>query len=115
MKKFQRGLIKPTIANGIRKITQAAMAEMFRKARDSVRRKGTFELSVYQENLQIVKIKEGTELFIVEETLREAQLNKVELRVSGCSTVKGKILNTFLTVKKWGRSINKALSKMMSQ
>ena len=47
----------PSIAKTVlEKITQAAMArEVARKARDSVRRKGTFELSDYQENWQIVR------------------------------------------------------------
>ena len=53
----------------IEKITQAAMArDVARKARDSVRRKGTFELSGLPGKLADCQIqkREGTELFIVE-------------------------------------------------
>ena len=60
----------PSIAKTvIEKITQAAMArEVARKARDSVRRKGTFELSGLPGKLADCQIqkREGTELFIVE-------------------------------------------------
>ena len=49
----------PTIAKE-EKITQAAMArDVARKARDSVRRKGTFELLGYLANLLIAKYKNG--------------------------------------------------------
>ena len=53
----------------LEKITQAAMArDVARKARDSVRRKGTFELSGLPGKLADCQIqkREGTELFIVE-------------------------------------------------
>ena len=53
----------------IEKISQAAMArDVARKARDSVRRKGTFELSGLPGKLADCQIqkREGTELFIVE-------------------------------------------------
>ena len=60
----------PSIAKTvIEKITQAAMArDVARKARDSVRRKGTFELSGLPGKLADCQIqkREGTELFIVE-------------------------------------------------
>ena len=60
----------PSIAKVvIEKITQAAMArDVARKARDSVRRKGTFELSGLPGKLADCQIqkREGTELFIVE-------------------------------------------------
>ena len=60
----------PSIAKTVlEKITQAAMArDVARKARDSVRRKGTFELSGLPGKLADCQIqkKEGTELFIVE-------------------------------------------------
>ena len=47
----------------LEKITQAAMArDVARKARDSVRRKGTLNYQVCQENLQIAKFKEEEEL-----------------------------------------------------
>ena len=65
----------------IEKITQAAMArDVARKARDSVRRKGTFELSDYQENLQTVKYKErGNRTIYSRGRLLADQLNKEEL------------------------------------
>ena len=55
--------------------------DVARKARDSVRRKGTFELSGLPGKLADCQIqkRERTELFIVEETLQVAQQNKVEL------------------------------------
>ena len=55
--------------NVLEKITQAAMArEVARKARDSVRRKGGFELSGLPGKLADCQIskQEGTELYIVE-------------------------------------------------
>ena len=64
----------PSIAKTVlEKITQAAMArDVARKARDSVRRKGTFELSGLPGKLADCQIqkREGTELFIVKETRR---------------------------------------------
>ena len=50
MKSFNLVRSKPPIAKTVlEKITQAAMArDVARKARDSVRRKGTFELSDYR-------------------------------------------------------------------
>ena len=60
----------PSIAKTVlEKITQAAMArDVARKARDSVRRKGTFELSGLPGKLADCQIqrREGTELFIFE-------------------------------------------------
>ena len=60
----------PSIAKTVlEKITQAAMArDVARKARDSVRRKGAFELSGLPGKLADCQIqkREGTELFIVE-------------------------------------------------
>ena len=49
----------PSIAKTVlEKISQAAMArDVARKARDSVRRKGTLNYQDFQENLQIVKFK----------------------------------------------------------
>ena len=40
--------------------------DVMRKARDSVRRKGTFELFITRETCRLSNSKEGTELFIVE-------------------------------------------------
>ena len=72
----------PSIAKVVlEKITQAAMArDVARKARDSVRRKGTFELSGLPGKLADCQIQKerGTELFIVEETQPEDLLNKEE-------------------------------------
>ena len=60
----------PSVAKTVlEKITQAALArDVARKARDSVRRKGTFELTGLPGKLADCQIqkKEGTELFIVE-------------------------------------------------
>ena len=55
--------------------------DVARKARDSVRRKGTFELSGLPGKLADCQIqkREGTELFIVRETLQVDQLSKEEL------------------------------------
>ena len=54
--------------------------DVARKARDSVRRKGTFELSGLPGKLADCQIqkREGTELFIVEETPLEVLLSKEE-------------------------------------
>ena len=72
----------PSIAKVvIEKITQAAMArDVARKARDSVRRKGTFEFLVYQANLLIAKFKKKRVLnySLLRETQQGVQLNKEE-------------------------------------
>ena len=72
----------PSIAKIVlEKITQAAMArDVARKARDSVRRKGAFELSGLTRKISRLSNskKEGTELFMLREILQEDQLNKEE-------------------------------------
>ena len=102
----------------LEKITQAAMArDVARKARDSVRRKGTFELSGLPGKLADCQIqkREGTELFIVEGDSAGGSAKQGRVRVPGRSSIKGKILNTFVNGKKNGEDQStKALSKMMS-
>ena len=80
--KFQPGSTKThQLQKLLEKITQAAMArDVARKARDNVRRKGTFELSGLPGKLADCQIqkREGTELFIVGGTQLVGLLNKEE-------------------------------------